>query len=182
MTDYSRALRRAVAVSLLLVAPPFVAAQESRSSQLAADLAALLDAARLDSIAAKVDGNEYAAALYFSGRQLLVVKARYVAPESMDSRVAERDYRSVYFDLNSASIPDSKTLVSDGGADGLQPSRSSDGPLDTVDIGGRSYVFDGDWGRAGLSEQAYVEGFEMSDAEYVRMLEALIAQAKAAAP
>lgn len=182
MTDYSRALRRVVAVSLLLVAPPFAAAQESRSSQLATDLAALLDAAQLDSIAVKVEGDEYAAALYFSGSQLLVVKARYVAPQSMDARIAEGDYRSVYIDLNSASIPDSKTLVSDGGADGLQASRSADGPLDTVDIGSSSYVFDGEWGNAGLSEQEYLEAFRMSDTEYTGMLEALIAQARAASP
>ena len=91
---------------------------------------------------------------------------------------AERNYRDVYIDLNSASIPDSKILVSDLGADGLRARRGNNEPFDTVDIGGKSYAFDGDWGKAGMSEQEYTEAFEMSDAEYTRMLEALVAQAK----
>lgn len=169
-------------MSLLLVVPPFAVAQESRSSQLATELAALLDAAGLDSIAAKVDGDECAAALYFSGSQLLAVKARSAAPDGVDAQVAERDYRSVYIDLNSASIPDSITLVSDAGADGLQARRSANAPPDTVDIGGSSYVFDGDWGSAGLSAPEYLEAFRMSDVEYTRMLDALIAQARAVSP
>ena len=138
----------------------------------------LLDAMKLDSIAAKIEGDEFVGALYFSGSQLLVVKARYIAPTRMDAQVAEQNYREVYIDLNSASIPDSKTLVSDLGVNGLQAERGNNQPFDTVDIGARSYAFDGDWGGAGISEQEYREAFEMSDAEYTRMLEALIAKAK----
>ena len=104
MTDRSCGLRCLVAVSLLFVAPAFAAAQESRSSQLAAELAMLLDAMKLDSIAANIEGDQYVAALYFSGSQLLVVRARYLVPESMDERVAAQNYREVYIDLNSASI------------------------------------------------------------------------------
>ncbi len=178
MTDRSRGLRFLVVVSLLLLAPAFAAAQESRSPQLATELAMLLDAMKLDSIAAKIEGDEFVGALYFSGSQLLVVKARYIAPTRMDAQLAERNYREVYIDLNSASIPDSKTLVSDLGVNGLQAERDNNQPFDTVDIGGKSYAFDGDWDNAGISEQEYREAFEMSDAEYTRMLEALIAQAK----
>ena len=178
MTYRLRGLRCLVAVSLLLATPAFAAAQESRSSQLATELATLLDAMELDSIAANVEGDEYAGALYFTGSQLLVVKARYSVPERMDVQLAERNYREVYIDLNSASIPDSKILVSDLGADGLRARRGNNEPFDTVDIGGKSYAFDGDWGKAGISEQEYTEAFEMSDAEYTRMLEALVAQAK----
>ena len=138
----------------------------------------LLDAMKLDSIAANIEGDQYVAALYFSGSQLLVVRARYLVPESMDERVAAQNYREVYIDLNSASIPDSKTLVSDAGVNGLQAQRGNDQPFDTVDIDGESYAFDGDWGAAGISEQEYMAAFEMSDAEYTRMLEALVAQAK----
>ncbi len=178
MTDRPRGLRCLVVVSFLLVAPALAAAQESRSSQLATELAMLLDAMKLDSMAAKIEGDEYVGALYFSGSQLLVVKARYIAPERMDVQVAEQNYREVYIDLNSASIPDSKTLISDAGVNGLQAQRGNNQPFDTVDIGGKSYAFDGDWSKAEISEQEYREAFEMSDAEYTRMLEALVAQAK----
>jgi hypothetical protein len=86
MTDYWHAMRSVAVVSLLLVAPAFAMAQESRSSQLAAELAALLDSAQLDSIAARIQGDEYVGALYFSGSQLLAVKARYMPAERIDGR------------------------------------------------------------------------------------------------
>ncbi len=178
MTDRLRGPRCLVVVSLLLVAPAFASAQESRSSQLVTELVMLLDAMKLDSIAAKVEGDEYVGALYFSGSQLLVVKARYSVPQRMDVQLAGQNYRDIYIDLNSASIPDSKILVSDLGANGLQARRGNDQPFDTVDIGGESYSFDGDWGGAGMSEQEYMKAFETTDAEYARMLEALVAELK----
>ena len=180
MTDRWHALGCVAVVSLLLGTPSFVTAQESRSSQLASELATVLDGARLDSIAARIAGDEYVGALYFSGSQLLVVKARYMPSARIDGQVAERDYRGVYIELNSASIPDSKMLVSDAGVNGLRPRPRNDEPFDTVDMGGKSYAFDGEWGDADLSEGQYWEAFRMGDAEYTRMLEALIAQAKAA--
>ena len=173
-----RGVRCLAAASVLLVAPPFAAAQESRSSQLATELAKLLDAMMLDSIAAKVEADEYVGALYFPGSQLLVVKARYIVPERMDAQLAGKNYRDVYIDLNSASVPGSKILVSDLGADGLQARRNDDQPYDTVDIGGKSYSFDGDWGKAKISEQEYTKTFETSDAEYTHMLEVLVAHLK----
>ena len=125
----------------------------------------LLDAMKLDSIAAKMEGDEYVGALYFAGSQLLVVKARYSVPQRMDVQLAGQNYRDIYIDLNSASIPDSKILVSDLGANGLQARREN-------------YSFDGDWGGAGMSEQEYMKACETSDAEYARMLEALVAELK----
>ena len=163
---------------MLLLAPALGAAQESRSSQLAAELGKLLDAMKLDAIAAKVQGDQYVGALYFAGGQLLVVKARYLVPERMDAQLAGRNYRDVYIDLNSASVPDSKILVSDLGANGLQSTRRNNQPYDTVDMGGKSYAFDGDWNKAKLTEQEYMKAFQTTDAEYTRMLEALVAQLK----
>ena len=178
MTDCLRGARGFAAVVVLLVAPTLAAAQESKSSQLATELAKMLDSMKLDSIAAKVEGDEFVGALYFPGSQLLVVKARYIVPERMDAQLAGKNYRDVYIDLNSASIPDSKILISDLGADGLQARRRNNQPFDTVDIGGKSYAFDGDWRKAEISEEEYTETFQTSDAEYSRMLEALIAHLK----
>ena len=180
MTDRLRGVRGLVVAFVLLVAPALAAAQESRSSQLAAELAKLLDTAKLDSIAAKIGGDQYVGALYFQGSQLLVVKARYIVPERMDVQLAGKNYRDVYVDLNSASVPASKVLVSDSGANGLQATRRNNQPYDTVDIGGKSYAFDGDWNKAKISEQEYMKTFQTSDAEYAGMLEALIAHFKKA--
>jgi hypothetical protein len=95
MTDRLRGVRCLAAASVLLVAPAPAAAQESKSSQLATELAKLLDERKLDSIAAKVEGDQYVGALYFPGSQLLVVKARYSVPQRMDAQLAAKKTMSI---------------------------------------------------------------------------------------
>lgn len=177
MTDRARGVRCFVSALVLLLMPAFATAQESKSAGLAGELVKLLDSMKLDSIAAKIQGDQYVGALYFAGSQLLVVKARYLVPERMDEQLAQKNYRDVYIDLNSASLPDSKVLISDLGANGLY-ARRRENQFDTVDLGGKSYTFDGEWGKAKLSEQDYTKAFQASEMEYVRMLEALVAQLK----
>jgi len=176
MTDFVRGVRFVIVASLLL-APASTIAQESRSAQLASELVKLLDSMKLDSAAVKLDKDEYAGALYFAGTQLLVVKARYIVPERMDVQLAQKNYRDVYIDLNSASVPASKVLIADLGANGLF-ARRRENQFDTADLGGKSYSFDGDWGKAKISEQEYTKAFQTSDTEYIRILEALVAQLK----
>jgi hypothetical protein len=176
MTDFVRGVRFFIVASLLL-APASAIAQESRSAQLATELVKILDSMKLDSAAAKLDKDEYAGALYFAGTQLLVVKARYIVPERMDAQLAQKNYRDVYIDLNSASVPASKVLIADLGANGLF-ARRRENQFDTADLGGKSYSFDGDWGKAKISEQEYTKAFQTSDTEYIRILEALVAQLK----
>jgi hypothetical protein len=176
MTDFVRGVRCVVVASLLLAPAPALA-QESRSAQLATELVKLLDLMKLDSAAAKLDKDEYVGALYFPGTQLLVVKARYIVPERMDAQLAQKNYRDVYIDLNSASVPASKVLIADLGANGLF-ARRRESQFDTADLAGKSYSFDGDWGKAKISEQEYTKAFQTSDTEYIRILEALVAQLK----
>ena len=177
MRNRVRGVRAVVAALVLLAAPAVAFAQESRSSQLATELAKMLDALKLDAIAAKIEGDEYVGALYFPGSQLLVVKARYIVPERMDAQLAGKNYRDVYIDLNSASIKDTKVLVADLGANGLQRGRRNQ-PYDTVDAAGKSLAFDGDWGKAKISEEEYTEAFQEQDEQYARMLQALVAELK----
>ena len=167
----------AIVVAVLLLAPAAAGAQDPRSAALAGELVKLLDARNLDAIAAKVEDDEYVGALYFPGSQLLVVGARYLVPERMDLQLTAGNYRDIYIDLNSASLPDSKVFISDLGANGLH-ARRRDNQFDTVDIGGKSYAFDGDWNRADISEEEYTKTFQTSDAEYARMLETLLAELK----
>jgi hypothetical protein len=176
MTKFVRGVRFFIVVSVLLAPAPAIA-QESRSAQLASELIKLLDSMKLDSAAAKLDKDEYAGALYFAGTQLLVVKARYIVPERMDAQLAQKNYRDVYIDLNSASVPASRVLIADLGANGLFAKRREN-QFDTADLAGKSYSFDGEWGRAKISEQEYTKAFQTSDTEYVRILEALVAQLK----
>src|SRR5581483_2286626 len=141
--------------------------------------AKLLDAKKLDSVAAKIDNNnQYAGALYFPGTQLLVVGAKYIVPERMDASLAEKKYKDVYIDLNSAAMPNTKIFISDLGVNGLQARKRGNMPADTADVNGKTYTFDGEWGKAKISEDEYMKTFQQAEQEYVKMLEALVAELK----
>jgi hypothetical protein len=155
-------------------------AQESRSAPLAKQLAAALDAAKLNSIAAKDPAapGVYIGALYFPGFQLLAISAKYSAPMLLDARLEKKEYRDVYIDLNSAAEPDSKMFIEDLGVDGLHAKREENRPFDGVESMGKRTAFDGDWKKQQLSEQEYMKIFSAADERYSQMLDALLAQLK----
>jgi len=169
----------AVVFGLSLASPASAQDKEGKSVALAKQLATALDAAKLDSVAAKDPGatDVFCAALYFPG-QLLVVSAKYSVPQLLDARLVKKEYRDTYIDLNSASVPDSKIFIQDAGADGLKAKREENQPFDTYEQGSKSTVFDGDWKRQKLSEQEYMKAFESADDRYARILTTLIAQLK----
>jgi hypothetical protein len=165
-------------VACTLLAPAAVLAQESKSAAVATELARLLDQAKLDSIAAKHDAaGQYVSALYIAGSQLLVVSAKYSQPARMDYLLNEKKYQEIYQDLNSASETQSKVFVMDLGANGLRFKQERN-ELDTADVSGKSVVFDGDWGKARISEAEYRKTYEATDAQYTQMLQALVAVLK----
>jgi hypothetical protein len=173
----------AVALALALgVGSGQAAAQESKSAPLVKELTALMDQRKLDAIAAKSpeSPDQFVGALYFPGLQLLVVVARYSVPPLLNERILKKEYREVYIDLNSASIPDSKVFFEDLRADGLFPRRDGDNPFDIYEGGGRRVLFDGDWRKQKLSEQEYTEAFRNADQQYVKAIEALLAELKKA--
>ena len=169
-----------VALTLTLSVSATVSAQDAKSPALAKQLAAALDGAKLDSIAA-VDPSSpdtFVAALYFTNMQLLVVSAKYSAPQLLQAKVAKKDYRDVYIDLNSASVPETKIFVEDLGADGLKAKREDNQPFDAFEQAGTRTVFDSDWKKQKLSEQDYMKAFSGADDQYSRILAALLAQLK----
>ena len=168
----------AAVVSVSVVAP--ASAQESKSATLAKQLAAALDAAKLDSIAAKdpAAADVFCAALYFPGAQLLVVSGRYSAPQLLADRVSRKEYRDVYLDLNGAAAADTKVFIQDPGADGFKAKRDENQAFDIVDIAGKQTMFNSDWKAQKLSEQDYMKTFGDADERYAKILTALLAQAK----
>ena len=78
----------------------------------------------------------------------------------VEEKILSGDYREVYLDLNGASIPDTKVLITDVGADGLMSGLEA---TDMVDTGSGPVLFDGD---------------ADAEAQYVRMLNALISEAR----
>lgn len=178
MAHVAHRLRVVIALSCVLVVPSAARAQDSKSAAIATELTRLLAEAKLDSIAAKHEvAGQYVGALYIAGSQLLVVSAKYSVPSRMDYLLGQKAYQEIYQDLNSASEQQSKVFVMDLGANGLRFKREKN-ELDTADVSGKSVVFDGDWDKAKISEVEYRKTFESTDAQYARMLQALVAALK----
>jgi len=175
-------LTRVASVSLIAMLVVSLAgpalAQESKSATLAKQLTAALDAGKLDCIAAKDPSlpDVFMAALYFSGAQLLVISGKYSVPQLLTDRLAKKEYRDVYLDLNGAAT--AKVFLEDPGADGLKAKRESNMPFDQAEMAGKRTMFDGDWKAQKLSEQDYMKAFSTADERYAQILTALLAQLK----
>ena len=155
-------------------------AQDSESTRVAKQLAAALDAAKSDSIAAKdpTRAGTYIAALYFSGSQLLVISAQYSAPTLLDQKLLKKEYRDIYLDLYGAPMPGTKVFIEDFGADGFKAKPDTDGAPDGYEANGKRTAFDGNWNAQKLSESEYQQTFTAAGSLYTRMLTALLDQAK----
>ena len=177
----ARVLCSVVGATLLVtsagVAP--LHAQDSKSGALAKELTALLQQRKLDAVATRLPAStdQFVAALYFPG-QLIVVKARTSAPAIVNEKLVRREYRDVYIDLNSASIPESRIMITDGAADGLRARREANQPFDAHDAAGKSVRFDGNWREDKMSEKDYMAVFAQADETYVAALSALLEELK----
>lgn len=176
----TRVVYGSLAALIVLSLPATASAQEAKSGPLAKQLAAALDAAKLDSIAAPDPGSPdtFVAALYFANAQLLAVSAKYTAPQLLTARLGKKEYRDVYIDLNSASVPESKIFIEDLSVDGLKAKREDNQPYDTFEAAGKRTAFDGDWKKQKQTEQEYMKTYETADERYTQILIALIAQVK----
>ncbi len=155
-------------------------AQESRSAAPAKELAQLLASKKLDSIAARMSDSreEFVGALAFPG-QLIVVWAKTTAPTVVNEKLINKQYRDVYMDLNSASIIDTRHLVTDVGADGLHAKPDNkQGPADTHDLGNKSMRFDGGWKQIKMSEADYMKAYAEADQAYAKAIQSLIEAVK----
>lgn len=156
------------------------AAQEPKSAAPAKELAQLLASKKIDSIAARMpdDREEFVGALALPG-QLMVVWAKTTAPAVMNEKLINKAYRDVYIDLNSASIVDTRHIVSDLGTDGLKPKPDQkQGPSDSHDTGMKSIRFDGSWREDKMSEQDYMKAYAEADAAYAKAVQVLIEELK----
>ena len=166
-----------LAFAVLLMCPGLARAQApaSKSAPLAGELVKLLNSMKLDAVAGnRGANNEFVAAMYFPGSQLVVVNAKTTVPDRMKYLILEKSYKDLYVELNGAVDQSSKTFISDLGANGLQFRREKNQPFDSVDAVGKTTAFDGDWRKAKLSEQEYTKIYVAHDEAYSQMLQALI--------
>lgn len=168
----------AAAVWLALAAP--AAAQQSASMPLAKELGALLDQKKLDSIAARMPGDEnrFVAALYYPNSQLLVVSAQYSVPVLLQEHIWGRRYRDVYTALHSGGAAEGKFFVYDMAANGIPPSNAQP-ENDVVYVDGvQQVMINGDWRAQNLSKDEYQKRIDAADPRYAKMLEALVTELK----
>lgn len=179
-TDWLRYLSGVFVITALGLLPVMTSAQpQSKSSALAVDLGKLMDDSGLAAIAARDSEveNRYVAALYFSGRQLLVIEADYEAPQLLDVKIVAGNYRDVYVDLNSSSPLETRLFVNDYGANGLIR-LPTDGIADRFTRANQELLLNGDWGGQQMSETSYNEAYSIADSDFAEMLSLLIAQVK----
>ena len=168
-----------------LLSPAFsgyASAQEPKSAAPARELAQLLAAKKLDSIAARMPDTreEFVGALTFPG-QMMVVWARTTAPAVVNEKLIRKEYREVYIDLNSASVADSRHFVTDLGPDGLKAKPDQkQGPADSHDLGAKTLRFDGNWRAIKMKEDDYMKAHAEADAAYAKAIQALIDELKKA--
>jgi hypothetical protein len=174
--------RRSVAVLgfALLCSPQTATAQTSKSAAVAKELVAAMDAKKLDSIAAKLPSadDQFAAALYFPGVQLLVISGRYSVPQLLGPRLESKDYRETYMELSGTVAPDTKVFVQDMGAPGLTRNKDDNNFYDTWTEGDKPVMFDGEGDKQQLSDAEYAKRFAEADEQYSMILSALLAEAK----
>ena len=168
-----------IALAALLATALSPVHAQDRSGALAKELTGLLQQHKLDSVAARhpAAADQFVAALYFPG-QLLVVWARTSAPAILNEKLIRREFREVYIDLNSASIPESRVMITDGGADGLRAKRDPNQAPDAHDANGKGTRFDGNWREDKMSEAEYMKIYTQADEAYVTALQALLSELK----
>lgn len=167
-----------VAVGAASSAPVF--AQAPASAAAAAELTALLDAGKLDSIAANDpdDPTLWVAALYFKDSQLLLVSAQYAAPSLLAEKLRVKDFRDIYLALFSSPVAGTKLFVMDNNANGLSARPSNGEAPDMWEQKDTTVTFDGEWRKAKMSEDDYRKAYADADAHYARLLRLLASQAK----
>lgn len=170
-----------VAVALVVFSPARAAAQDPKTAAGARELAQLLASKKLDAIAARDPSapDAFVAALSFPGQQIILVSARYSSPALINERLARREYRDAYIELNSASIAESRVFITDIGADGLKPKKAkNDVAVDMHEAASKQVKFDGNWREDKMSEADYMKVFADAEGRYTRALELLLAEAK----
>jgi hypothetical protein len=160
------------------------AAQDGASVTATRNLIRALDEAGLESIASMdpTEPGTFIAALHIKGGQLLVVRARHPSVDALSARLAARQFRDVYLDLQATPTPLGKVFVMDSGADGLPRDAEQPSNVDIVyEDGTRQVMFNGARAQKRSSDD-YRKQLQDADTKYTRLLTLLIAALNPQAP
>jgi hypothetical protein len=151
----------------------------SATSGLVKELTDLLTAQKLDAVAARLDSDTFAAALYIPGSELVAISAKYNAPAFLNEKILGRKYQDAYADLSTTTATDSKMLIEDIKADGIRAQPGKGEASDIVTRGASApFQLDGKWKDRKIAQDDYTKTFQDAETSYRKILEALIAQLK----
>jgi hypothetical protein len=168
-------------ILVILGVPGEGAAQHFLSPGAAPGLVQALNVAGLESIAAAdpAEPGTFVAALHLQGSLMLVVSARHPSVEALTQRIAARQYRDVYLDLQGTPTPQHKFFVQDSGADGIANARSEGGGVDVLyEDGVTQTLFNGQPKAQKLTPAQYSSRLAAADARYAHLLTLLTAAAR----
>jgi hypothetical protein len=164
-----------VAIVTSLSAVSIHAAQDGDSTAATRNLIKSMNDASLEAIAT-VDPTEpgaFVAALHIKGGQLLVVRAHHPSVDALAARLAARQFRDVYIDLQATPSTKGKVFVMDSGADGLPADTGQPANVDIVyEDGTRQTIFNGARAQK-LKDDEYRKQLSDADAKYTRLLTVL---------
>ena len=106
---------------------------------------------------------------------LLTVWARHLSPDAIRARLAHRQYRDVYLDLQGSPTPKNSWFLQDMKADGRCSARDQAADV-LYDQNGAATIFDGDGKNHGWSGKEYAQRLSAVDQRYSRLLEVLLRQ------
>jgi hypothetical protein len=163
---------------VMLTAPTFASGGTDSSQTRAAELVKRLGSSETKAFAAAVpdDPSRFVAVLHIPNVQLLVISGNYPVPALLREHLLKGDYQRVYLDLNSSAEREGRFFVEDLGADGLARDRKPNTPFDiTWRNGTERTMYNGDWKAQELSQQEYRARFDRDEAQYVQILQLLLA-------
>jgi len=171
----------AILLALGFAVPALAATPTDPSTApLVKELTGLMGQQKLDTVAARLEGDTFVAAVYFPGSELLAVCGKYTAPALLNEKILGRRYKDAYMDLSAASVVESRVMIEDTKADGIRANPGKD-TFDVVTRAGSAPIrLDGKWKDKKMTEEEYGKFFQDADAAYKKMLEALIAELKKA--
>jgi hypothetical protein len=169
-----------VVVSILLQ-PPFGVRAEQSSAADAKRLCEAMAAGHLDAIAARgTNGSDrFVAALFYPNAELLVISARYAAPQALQQLLDQKKYAQVYSILQTSPDASDQVFFIDMMADGLS-AEARDGADVMYEPGNKQTVFDESWRKEHrLGAREYLSKFETADTLYAALLKTLTGIAQA---
>jgi len=165
--------RMALVFLAVLTSASILGAQRFASGDAAHRLMTALDRLGLEAIAA-VDPAEpgtFVAALKIQGGRLLVVQAQHPSVDGLLQRLAARQYRDVYLDLQGTPTQKGKFFVQDAGANGILTTLSGSVEVDVLyEDGQRQTLFNGDLIAQHVTAEQYAARLSAADERYTRLL------------